>query len=182
MRPGAQLAGGVLLMLLLSACSVISPRPQAPQRSAASVEDFSLRATLLARGEQRARASLHWVQEQGVFDLRVAGTFGIGATRFVGDAHKVEVSRGEERWVSWDPAADFAAITGMPVPLQALPDWVRGLPSATQPPAQRWEAEGWTVEVLQRQLTAGVLLPSSLLLSRPGQSLAIEDMRWEFGP
>lgn len=158
------------------------PAKQAqPVISPAQLQQWDLRASVAASGAASGRASLHWRQVGERFVITVAGPFGVGATRLEGDQSQVQVTRGKEQYISVNPQADLARAMGVAIPLELLGFWVRGVPDAdlgTQP-SEAWAWDGWEVRVQERQQVDAYLLPHSIVIQGPGQSLQLQRMRWE---
>lgn len=143
-------------------------------------ENWDLRATLLARGQRNARLSMRWEQRGEVFRCVLSGPFGLGATELSGTANRVEIRYGDQRWVSHDPAADLAQMTGVELPLETLQAWLLGKP---QPRFQgrlidQWSAQGWMVEIVSRERVEQAWAPTELRLSSADQEVNMSRMRW----
>ena len=167
--------------LILSGCAMWpgGMRPEPLQR-APLWESWDLRATLLARGQRNARLSMRWEQRGEFFRCVLSGPFGLGATEFNGTPERVEIRYGEQRWLSTNPAADLARMTGVELPLDTLQAWLLGVP---EPRFQgrlvdEWSAQGWTVEVVSREQVEQAWVPSELRLYSAEQEVSLSRMRW----
>lgn len=142
-----------------------------------------MRAAVVATGAQNGRASLHWQQREGQFAITVSGPFGTGATRIEGNLTQVQVTRGNEQYLSQSPEADLARVMGAPVPLEQMISWVRGLAVDGSPITGSQTRSGvWQVSIEEQQTVDGCLLPAQLQIDGPGQSLGLRRMRWELSP
>lgn len=143
-------------------------------------ENWDLRATLLARGQRNARLNMLWEQRGVLFRCVLSGPFGLGATELSGSPERVEIRHGEQRWLSLDPAADLAQMTGVELPLETLQAWLLGTPRAQFQGAlvDEWSAQGWTVEVGARERVEQAWVPTELRLYSAEQELSLSRMRW----
>ena len=163
----------VALSCGFAGCSVVSVRDEPPLRDPAELSAWSLQASVLARGNTRGRASLRWEQQGERFSLTVSGLFGLGATRIEGDANEARVRRGDKEYLSQNPDADLAAMLGVPITVETLARWVRGV-TADVPPVGAWQ-----VAVEERQVVGLYSLPEALTIQGPEQELVLSRMRWD---
>lgn len=169
-----------LLTLALVSCSWLPSQPLQELRNPAELVEWNLRAALLATGAQNGRGSLHWQQRGEAFTLTVSGPFGMGATRLQGTLDGVTVSRGAKEYFSADPGRDLAQAVGVPVPLERLRDWVRGLdPAAGRTSRTQWTSGPWEIVIGETLRVDGYELPAEMTLAAAGQQLVLKRMRWE---
>jgi outer membrane lipoprotein LolB len=77
-------------------------------------------------------AWLEWHQQQRHFDIHLSGPFGAGATRLKGNPEYVVMSQpGKEQLIAASSAELTQYLLGLPLPVEALTYWVRGIPSPT---------------------------------------------------
>jgi outer membrane lipoprotein LolB len=133
------MARPVALMLLLAAlggCATAPPPGEtAPwqQHAArlAQLADWRASGKLALRsGEAAESASLVWSQQGVHSDLQLRGPMGLSATRIRSDGLTLEITQGEQhRVLDVSTPAAIRENTGWDLPLQALPYWLKGLPS-----------------------------------------------------
>jgi outer membrane lipoprotein LolB len=75
-------------------------------------------------------AWLEWQQQQRHFDVHLSGPFGAGATRLKGDPEYVVMTQpGKEDLIAASSEELTGHLLGLPLPVEALTYWVRGIPS-----------------------------------------------------
>lgn len=127
----------VLAVLLLAGCA--GPTVRAPgdiswadHRSELQLlTHWTIEGKLALRtAEQAESASMRWLQEGASTELSLSGPMGINATTIHSDGRLLEIRQGDQssHWDLSDPAL-LARETGWDLPLQALPYWLKGLPS-----------------------------------------------------
>ncbi len=101
------------------------------EASVSALEDWALSGRLVVREEGNSdTVNINWRQEDTNFDLRLFGSFGLGAVRVFGGPTQVTVEKGNE-----DPVTlpSLGAVTqeyfGYAFPTAELLYWVRGLPA-----------------------------------------------------
>jgi outer membrane lipoprotein LolB len=170
------------VLLLLAACATQPPEPVAPplpgeeMPSAAQRWDAHRRAVLAlenweARGKVAYRltvpeagdatseagsASLRWLHDADGSRVRLAGPLGAGATTITRDGPLLKVRRdGIERRYPPDAAPWLPGGALLPIPVEALEHWLRGVPAPDTPVevlelgadgrALRIEQDGWSI-------------------------------------
>ena len=108
-------------------------------------------------------------------ELRLSTVLGpqIAAARWSPGQVTLSSTDGERRFASLDALAQ--AVLGEPVPLQALPDWVRGRPwpgAAARPAPDAFEQLGWQID-LARHAEGVVTASRSALPGAPGVVLRV---------
>lgn len=205
-RPAA-----LALALLLGACATAPPvtvPPQTPGPGAAEREAAlwgARRAALqdLTRWQARGKvayrlpdsagsASLHWQQEDDGSALRLAGPFGAGAVQISMDGPLLKLRRdGIERRYPADAAPWLGGERLLPIPVDALQHWLRGLPDPQAPVdaldtedglARHLEQRGWRLDYGDYNATNGLQLPARITISVPGAELTLRLLlrEWEF--
>lgn len=170
----------VIAIIFLSACS-LQPQPaptssswQLHQQQIAQLQDWKLSGKLGFRAPQQGgSASLNWIQEKENYQLSLSGPFGVGSAKIYGDNKTAEMLYGET--IYRRPPQQLAMqLTGLPLPVDALSWWARGLPSPTQPAATDlatgadglavgFGQAGWQLSFSRYRQTDGGLLPSKII-------------------
>lgn len=180
----------LLLVLWLSGCSWLTAREDPVGTASAQEARRAELALWTVKGRVQSdsqRASLRWRQRGETFDVVLRGPFGLGGLRIIGDAGQVEIIDGESSTITPLPEQEIFQRTGLYVPLQALPFWLRGVVAPGVPATitrgplghlQSIEQAGWRVDLAQYIAVDGLPFPHQLTLSAPGASLNLEVRDW----
>lgn len=188
------------IILLGTACSLqpqtVVPQITAPgswqqhQQRMTALDEWKLSGKLGFRSPQQGgSAALQWTQEENNYQLLLSGPLGVGSAKIVGDDKTAEMLYRDT--VYHQPPQQLAMrLTGVPLPVDALSWWVRGLPSPNQPAATDlanaadglaigFEQAGWQLSFSRYRQTAAGPLPGKIAgsLSAPN---AAEDSRYSF--
>ncbi|MGC9456027.1 MAG: lipoprotein insertase outer membrane protein LolB [Halothiobacillaceae bacterium] len=178
----------IALTLLLGGCATLPPDRAGPdevsaaEREAAWVEhraqiesltDWAVDGRAAIRSpEGGGSVQLRWVQVGVHFDMLVSAPLGQGSLRLTGKPGDVlVVDATGSRLRTSDLDAVLREQTGWPVPVAALPDWIRGLPG---PEASDFELDPrgritriqqgpWRIELDRYRNENGYMLPGRLL-------------------
>lgn len=164
---------------------------QAYQDHATSITHWLLSAKVALRWRGGAEnASLNWLQVNDHSDVDLSGPFGAGAVRITQQGDALEVERGGERSVYDSSTPEtLAAATGWPIPVSALPFWLRGLPDPDQTldrlalqggRAQEIQQGGWKISYTAYTPVGTGSLPATLRVTHAGDgiSLRLVNARW----
>ncbi|WP_439101894.1 lipoprotein insertase outer membrane protein LolB [Congregibacter sp.] len=191
-----------LLLAALSGCSTLPesplPAPQPPGAEQLSEEErWAQRLSVIGRLEEwRVRgkvayrlpddagsANLDWQQAGTQSDLRLSGPMGVGSTEIRNEGALLRVKRdGIERLYPADAAPWLSGGQLLPVPVDSIHHWLRGVPDPSLPTAHletdnalaaRIEQNGWVVEYDEYRETQGLAMPSRLNLSAPDSELTL---------
>lgn len=147
------------LFALLGGCAALTPSPRAPLPDPARLAAFELEGRIAFSGAgERGSATLQWRQEGEAYRVRLHGPFGAGAAEIRGTPQRARLERpGEAPLTAPGGEALARALFGFPLPVEALPWWVRGVPAPHRParveagPDGRrlsLEQEGWRIAYL----------------------------------
>ncbi|EED33911.1 outer membrane lipoprotein LolB [gamma proteobacterium NOR5-3] len=194
----------VALTIAVSACSTAPPAPQRPaplppqaQKPSeqarwaarlgvlASMQDWRVRGKVAYRlPDDAGSASLDWQQTGEQSELRLSGPLGVGSTEIHNEGALLSVKRdGIERLYPADAAPWLPGGTLLPVPVDSIEHWLRGVPDPAQPVtaletdnalARRIEQNGWVVEYSDYKDTQGLAMPARLLLTVPRIDLSLK--------
>jgi outer membrane lipoprotein LolB len=173
---------GAVLVFSLSACSWL---PAAQDDDAQAMQSERARSaqqawTLKARVQTPdQRASMRWRQTNQSFDVLLRGPFGFGSLRLHGTPQRVEIDDGETLTISTDPVQEIWQRSGIYVPIDAMPYWIRGLPAPSEPAILQRNLAGRVVTVDAYQLLDGVSFPYEINLERERWSLSLEIRKWQ---
>lgn len=132
------------------------------------IDRFGLQARVASGGIFGIKGNLVWRQDGEDFDMRVAGPFGVGATRINGHGRKVEIRSSKGVFTTEDPEGDIKKRLGWTFPVSHLRYWVLGTPA----PGSRAEfalddagnleklgQDGWEIEYDEYQDAGRLELP-----------------------
>ena len=168
-----------IAIVLLSSCS-LQPQPvatsgswQQHQQQIAQLQDWKLSGKLGFRAPQQGgSAAINWTQEKDNYQLFLSGPFGVGSAKIYGDEKTAEMLYGDTVYRQ-SPKQLAMQLTGLPLPVDALSWWARGLPSPTQPGATGlatgadglavgFDQAGWQLSFSRYRQTDGGLLPGKI--------------------
>lgn len=181
---------GALLFMLLFGCA--SNRFQATSSSSISeLDNWKINAKLGIRTETDAQ-SIHllWHQQGEKYQLRLNGPLGFGSAQIKGDSNQAEIEKGDQS-ITASPQQLAIQLTGMPLPVNALSWWIKGLLSPQHPAAsdikrsqtgrlESFHQAGWQISILSYSQTEEYLVPKKIT-GRQGElsfKLIISD--WDF--
>ncbi|MDQ7015149.1 MAG: lipoprotein insertase outer membrane protein LolB [Gammaproteobacteria bacterium] len=190
----------LLLILLLSGCSIAPKAPPVEdldaawaehQRRLSAIQRWQMEGKLALRSEQQSgSAQLWWRQNRQQFDLRLTPPFGVGKLRIRGDEESVVLypaSGSPLRAANAETLLQQAV--GWSLPLQSLRYWVLGLPAEAteiqlndQGRLQSLVYQGWQVSFVAYQTFEDVMVPSELLLRYQTLELRLAIHEWKLNP
>lgn len=191
------------LLVFLTGCTSLPTGPEtspvpAPESTADAPSDAILWEQRLERLEAwtqwRARgkvayqlpensgsASLHWTQDKDISTLRLSGPLGAGSTRIKNDGPLLRVRRdGIERLYPADAAPWLPGEKLLPVPIEAIQHWLKGVPAPSKTidklehgsgVAKTLWQQGWQIEFLKYRDVEGIQMPSHMRLRTPDADL-----------
>ena len=166
--------------LFVSACSVQPPisfpegQWQEHQRKIATIQHWQLSGKLGFRApDQGGSASVTWTQHQTNYVLLLSGPFGAGSAKISGDQHYAEMLYRDELYRD-SPEQLALQLTHLPLPVDALSWWARGLPSPSQAPATQlstcadglasgFQQNGWQLSFSRYAETKAGILPRKIV-------------------
>ncbi len=188
------------LVLGLAGCAAV-PEPDTDRREAAFEERRAALETMtnwrasgragITTPDESVALSMEWSQVDDAYRLDMRGPMGAGSFRLQGDDQGVILRTSDG---GTETAADAAELlrryTGLDLPVEVLPWWLRGLPAPgpevvameldEQGRVQRLEQAGWEVTYDGYDARGGAVdLPVRLDLQGPGISLRAHIRSWE---
>lgn len=189
-----------LVAALLLAVTACSPLPTTTDRATSWARQQSLLASLdhwttngkIALRSERASesASIVWRQTGANSDLRLSGPLGMGTTHVSSDGRALVVEQGSEvRTLDISTPDAIFLNTGWALPLQALPYWLKGLPSpdyavdqfSLTPEAntlQTLAQDGWVITYDAYAVFEDTLLPTRIIAERDGMRMKVILRSW----
>lgn len=175
MRRAARLAVYATALLTASGCSLLQMKSEksrlaweARRELLSRIDHFTLQARVSSGGVFGVRGNLHWVQDGGNFQMRVAGPFGVGAASVTGRGRQIEVRTSKRTFTTEDPERDLHDRLGWTFPVMHLRYWVLGVPAPNSAAKVDFDRDGrltnleqddWTLEVGEYQSAGGLELP-----------------------
>lgn len=201
MTRGTHLVALLLVLLLLGGCAAVQEEVDTEARRGA-YEEHRERVTALTHWRATGRAaittpedsvslSLDWRQADDAYRVDLRAPFGAGNVRLQGDDQGVVLRTSEGTRERADDAGSLLQRhTGLDLPVDVLPWWLRGLPAPGpevtaleldgQGRVQRMEQAGWVIEYDGYDARGGpVALPVRLSMEGPGVRLRAHVRSWE---
>lgn len=174
----------LLALALLAGCAT-RPAPPEGERAAgqwaAQRERLEALDTWLLAGkvglrtpEDSTSATLDWSQHPYYYRLLISGPFGSGRSTLEGREGRFSLTTAEGRFEAETPEALMTQQLGWSLPVSALSDWVRGLPSPQSPHRlerdalgfpQRLEQDGWEIAYRDWTRADGLWLPRKMVMT-----------------
>ncbi len=174
------LLGLTMFILCLSACSNLmvdkttaTDSPVPSNKGLATLDKWQLRGKLGIRSATKGTsANLQWYQNKRNYQLKLSGPLGTGTAIAEGDSNSIEVKQGSKTYRG-TPQAIGQQLIGLPIPVDVISWWARGLPSPNVPPAtdthtdldgkfQRFNQAGWQLSFSNYTSVQGYHLPTKL--------------------
>lgn len=188
----------IALSLGISGCQTFPPAPKPKQSTSlrASPTAQPVRPTRFqlagkigirvyqSNGQRQAGSATYQWQQQGErFSIELAGILGLGRTQIDYNGQQATLTRAGGTTLTANSPEDLLkqATEGWTAPLRLLPDWVHGLPQATDAVvtrdalgrAQSIAEQGWQATLIYGDQTN---LPTRLLIKRPSP---YQPERWD---
>jgi outer membrane lipoprotein LolB len=137
-------------------------------------------------------ATLYWSQNQQQYQVQLKGPLGAGNVVIKGDQTSAQMLSDDTVYRAV-PSALAARFTGLPIPVDALAWWVRGLPNPNSNPnstaptglttnpdgtAASFVQQGWQLTFSRYQITDAGLLPKKVSGQLGDQSFKLVISRW----
>ncbi|MCH4561584.1 MULTISPECIES: lipoprotein insertase outer membrane protein LolB [Halomonas] len=173
----------LLILALLAGCAGRAPAPDG-DRAAGQWEAQTTRLerldTWVLAGkaglrtpEESTSANLDWSQHPHYYRLLISGPFGSGRSTLEGREGRFSLTTSEGRFEAQTPEALMEQQLGWSLPVSALSDWIRGLPSETSAHQLerddlgfplRLRQDGWQIDYRDWILVEGLWLPRRLVM------------------
>ncbi|WIO74602.1 lipoprotein insertase outer membrane protein LolB [Porticoccaceae bacterium LTM1] len=92
--------------------------------------------------------AINWQQQEKQFQIRLSGFLGVGAAKIEGDSQQVSLMKGDEYYQATNSEQLTEQLLGMPISLDSLMYWVRGLPDPNMKVLFRAHHENGTLSSL----------------------------------
>ena len=185
------------LMFFLAGCS---SQPQVTGTSGswqqhsekiAELDQWQVQGKLGFKSESKGgSANLNWLQNQQQYQLSLSGPFGAGSAIISGDTASAQLYSDNQTYIDL-PEQLALRLTGLPIPVDALSWWARGLPSPSKNPATNlvtaadgaaagFNQAGWQLVFSRYNLTANGNLPGKIVGQLGDHSFKLLISRWSF--
>jgi outer membrane lipoprotein LolB len=174
-----------LALLMLASCATVREQStikepagwQAAQQQRQQIENWEIRGRLGIQTEtDGGTMDIIWKQAEQDFSIRLIAPFGAGNYLVQGDNGITEIRYPDGHVQTINNIDDvFSSILNVNLPVDAVRDWVRGLPTKTLPVETiSWNKQGllhtlkqsgWNVE-MKKYAGKKILLPHAIYLTR----------------
>lgn len=187
-----------ILLLFIGGCQSLQPITDAQrqlwakqQANNQQLQQWVFTASVVANGQEQGwHARLHWKQKIERYRLQLSGPVGQGTFILKGNAQQVSLRDSQGNRLEADNAtALLKKITPIPFPVDALHDWVRGLPATDTPmKAYQLDAQGrlsqlqqqdWTIDYEDYRHIDGYWLPHKIILENSDYLIRIGISTWK---
>ncbi|MCV6604246.1 MAG: lipoprotein insertase outer membrane protein LolB [Porticoccaceae bacterium] len=193
-----RLISSAALLATLAACSTLPPQNNQPleswqqhQQQLQGLQQWQLNGKLAFRSPaESGSASLRWQQQAQQYKVRLSGTFGIGTTYIEGNDQQAVLRRGDEQLAAANSRQLTGDLLGVPLSVEDLTYWVRGIPAPTTPVSVRdhdpqgllsqLEQGGWQLTFSRYRQSGEWLLPGRIDGKKGELSFKLVVKRWEF--
>ncbi len=197
MKRPMQLATALCLLLVSACCMLPDKTPESLsweehlQRMQALSHWSAAGKLALRTRDQSESGTMLWQQVGNSTHLRLSGPMGLSATTIESDGEVIHVRQGKES-KSWNLKDQTSLMeqTGMDLPLNALPYWLKGIP-APQLKVQsmeldhdtellsRLQQQGWQVEYESYELFDELMLPTRVRIQRNQSKVLLVVRQWQ---
>jgi len=146
--------------------------------------------SVISQKSEGWNVGLVWQEFDGLFQVKLQGPFAQGGAVLKGDKNTVSLILDDgQRISSANPDALIKETLGIPLPLEALRDWVRGIPFAKE----KYEKiefdqqgrivsllqQGWQVDYKRYIPFKDYSMPGKIFIKKADQGLRIIILDWE---
>lgn len=177
---------------LLAACASVQPLPLPREtlREFAIDARFALRFTAPGAAVQSSSGRLNWLHRAADDQILLANPIGVGIAEIASDAAGARLRTADGRvFQSADADALIGEVTGQPIPIRRIPDWLLGrvgghgqLEQDHQGRPQRLAEAGWNIDY-EYDSPAADATPSRLTIRRGSEvELRLRIEQWKNPP
>lgn len=190
-----------LLSILTIACtptSQIKPNDLALKslselraKSISQLTSWKIRGrTVILQDKEGINVGLKWQEDNGQYLIKLEGPFSQGGVTLKGDADNVTLSTSDGQYYSAKtPEALIKEVVGWNLPVSALRDWVRGLPSSEQDitsleyndkgQLMHLEQGEWSIQFLRYIPFEDMSMPGKVFIKHPSLSVKLIIADWD---
>lgn len=145
--------------------------------------------TVITQGKEGWNAGLRWQENLGAYQIKIEGPFSQGGITLDGDANQAVLTLADGQKISAsDPEILIKEALGIQLPVNALRDWVRGIPySSINIDRLELDAEGQITHLVQQGWDISFLkyvpfgiysVPAKIFIKNQDLSLRLAVTRW----
>lgn len=133
-------------------------------------------------------AAISWSQHKQHTEIRLSGPLGLSATTISSDGKVIEVKQAEEtRHYRVSDTTSMYTDTGIELPLQALPYWLKGLPNPDadidkqeflEGKLKQLVQSGWTISYEQYKPFSRFVLPTKINMAHADTQVRLIMRNW----
>lgn len=190
----------VVVSLTLTACVPIwQTRPdtspetlwQARQIALLQLNNWKIHGRTIIRNKQQAwNVGLRWQQNNAQFEIQLLGPFAQGGVSLEGNDRQVTMTMDDGQKLQSSNAEELIRNTlGVQLPINALRDWVRGIPhQQSNIELVEYDEDGrithliqqdWTIDFKRYVPFKDYSLPSKIFITQPDRSLRLVITSWK---
>jgi len=164
----------------LSACSRLDPQPTPD--SPTTADHWRAKGKFVYRSAERTESgNFDWRQHGQQYELRLYGPLALGTVRITGSSNTVRIRSRQQDLSSDQPQHLLKRVTGLALPLQALPAWLSGQPASPrtvilqidhQGRPLRFTEQGWQLRYEGFQ-AGNPAIPATILATADGIRLRL---------
>lgn len=170
-----------MVFLLLPACSTFQKTLEnstlADFRKNVQIQQWEIWGRIGIRDKNQAdSANLNWRQCDDKFDIRISGPLALGAVHLYGDSKHTTFKKSGEPPQATDDPEQMLIDMGWSIPVNALFDWVRGLPNSSQDfvidnENTGFTQTGWKVLYPKTYSIDQFIVPAKAIIEKGGKSV-----------
>jgi len=179
----------LLLVGLLSACSVLPEKPVASYRLAGMQHVLKLKQwyfegrLAVANDKDSITAAVNWRHQLEKDEIELAGPLSQGRVAILVTADRVIVDDGEKKQVyTGSVDAVLSGQIGIDIPVSALKSWVLGVNDPDQSFAEQdggFEQGGWLIKYKEMQWVNDELLPKKINVEKGSIKIKLIVDQWD---
>ena len=173
------------VIVLLAGCSIVGSQ-HGSQVDFTDTGQWTMRAKLSVRQNTDIHTlNTYWQQNSEQYEIQLFGLFGAGRTTLSSHQQGVAITQGSDTQLYPSARQALAANTGLSLPIEGLPYWLRGLPSPQASATQAENPEGQISQLQQMgwKITYSAYfesgLPRKMQISRDTIFIKIIVKQWQ---
>ncbi|MDA8681146.1 lipoprotein insertase outer membrane protein LolB [Porticoccaceae bacterium] len=191
-----RIASPILLLALLSGCSLTSTQPpfsttseHRGHKNVSELTNWQLKGKLgFKTSSTGGSANIQWMQLQDDYQITLRGPFSTGLARIIGNQQIAELKT-NGKLVRRAPEQLFTELTGLSITVNELQNWLKGVPSggASEASTIEYNSDGtiaeftqnhWQISLTNYQQVNAVKLPKKIVGQRDDISFKLIVSQW----
>jgi outer membrane lipoprotein LolB len=191
-------------LVIIASCAILAGCAYQPPIKTESAADWQQHRSQVAKLNQwqlqgklgftsmdtGGSANLVWEQNQQQYKLHLSGPFGAGSAVIAGNQDLAQLQQGDSTYTD-NPSSLALQLTGLPIPVEALSWWARGLPSPSKTEATdlitspegyalSFAQGGWQLSFSRHQNSPNGDIPGKISGQLGDQRFKLVISRWTF--